>query len=169
MSSVRTEKIEYHTQFKKVERTDPLLTVPLLSVKHESPPSSSSSKAAILRKHKRCRLPPNAISSLASSLMGPGPWTLSLSLPPELVDVGRGLLPSNKNKRSNVTISHLLKCVIRVERGELEDDDAQDEELNPDEQPKRKLFDIVVQTPIQILSVSVALATLYCPCSFPKS
>ncbi|KAJ3776332.1 hypothetical protein FB446DRAFT_785267 [Lentinula raphanica] len=319
------QKIEYHTQFKKVERTDPLLTVPLLSVKHESPPSSSSSKdkakelkhilplesddpealrksplygimrkslmrsvrrgvcmeldqgdenfetdeaeeasdasefededdddddedesddvdenldlfmdldslgssesggaerpqqpfrkAAILRKHKRCRLPPNALSSLASSLMGPGPWTLSLSLPvpithasnltptqvkeheakvedyrqqlqngqefdgvgagggfgggfgsglgyrskrdsggtakdknwdkgvkkkekkPELVDVGRCLLPSNKNKRSNVTISHLLKCVIRVERGELEDDDAQDEELNSDEQP----------------------------------
>ncbi|KAH7875422.1 uncharacterized protein C8R40DRAFT_1104037 [Lentinula edodes] len=144
---------------------------------------------------------PSALSSLASSLMGPGPWSMSLALPlplahasnlttkqvqeyeekmevyrrqqqegqqhgfgggafsgysgyskrdsngarktekewekkqakndkaskrekkPELVDIGRGLLPSNKNKRSNVTISHLLKCVIRVERGELEEDE----------------------------------------------
>lgn len=260
----------------------------------------------------------SALSSLASSLMGPGPWNMSLALPlplahasnltpkqvqeyeekmevyrqqqqegqqhgfvggafsgysgytkrdsfgtrktekewekkqaqngkankrekkPELVDIGRGLLPSNKNKRSNVTISHLLKCVIRVERGELEEDEEVGEgekeegstnspetstfpplqtkyetgdsrafggasagmsasaladadrsgwadeweyvqstkeirqqresrerkvrvqeptKPRPKQKPKkkRKLFDIVVQTPIQVLSVSVSL------------
>ncbi|KAJ4483523.1 hypothetical protein J3R30DRAFT_1795172 [Lentinula aciculospora] len=318
VSVVIEQKIEYYTQFKRVERTDPILTVPLLSVKHDSPSASSKDKDkelkhilplesddpealknsplyGVMRKtlmrnmrrgesdfedfedfediaefepseseettssgveseadsdsesssesgsdmdddlndlatsessesngfndcsprtrprrsrqhyskhsYKRNKPKPAALSSLASSLMGPGPWSISLALPlplahasnltpkqvkeyeekmeeyqqqhgqaqhgfggfggaggyskrdsigksdssgarrvekewekkqdnknnkkekkPELVDVGRGLLPSNKNKRSNVTISHLLKCVIRVERGELEED-----------------------------------------------
>lgn len=144
------------------------------------------------------RISPNALSEIASNLMGPGPWSFSLaaSLPlahasnlddnaRELdsgkkeiklkkVDIGRGLIPSNKNRRSNVTVSHLLKCVIRVERPEP-DVGVEECELNlptPDElvgqvgkkdskqkskpKPKKrgKLFDIVVQTPIQILSVS---------------
>ncbi|KAJ3997798.1 hypothetical protein F5050DRAFT_1353486 [Lentinula boryana] len=288
------QKIEYHTQFKKVERTDPILTVPLLSIKHDSPQSSSKDKDKELRhilplesddpealrksplyggeddsvdedpndldleasdssefddvgppqqqrpthrgkqtkqRGSKRNLPPNALSSLASSLMGPGPWTLSLALPvplchvsnltprkvreheekmeayrrqqqngqdddddgfsagggfaggfgyyskrdgaakrdilstkkandgekknngnkgmnkkekkPELVDVGRGLLPSNKNKRSNVAISHLLKCVVRIERGELEDSDeevqAQEEENKSNEEGARQL------------------------------
>ncbi|KAJ4487300.1 hypothetical protein C8J55DRAFT_507535 [Lentinula edodes] len=167
-------------------------------------PRNSSERSRHGHHHPRkdIRKPsPSALSSLASSLMGPGPWNMSLALPlplahasnltpkqvqeyeekmevyrqqqqegqqhgfvggafsgysgytkrdsfgprkteqewekkqtkndkaskrekkPELVDIGRGLLPSNKNKRSNVTISHLLKCVIRVERGELEEDE----------------------------------------------
>ncbi|KAJ3901662.1 hypothetical protein F5879DRAFT_311226 [Lentinula edodes] len=164
--------------------------------------SSERSRRGHHHPRKDIRKPsPSALSSLASSLMGPGPWSMSLALPlplahasnlttkqvqeyeekmevyrrqqqegqqhgfgggafsgysgyskrdsngarktekewekkqaqngkankrekkPELVDIGRGLLPSNKNKRSNVTISHLLKCVIRVERGELEEDE----------------------------------------------
>ena len=73
--------------------------------------------------------------------MGPGPWTFrkELQLPKT------GLHPTNKNKRSNIPISHTLKVIFRVQRGDdMEIDGASG---------KRKMFDIVVQTPIHILSV----------------
>ncbi|KIK67533.1 hypothetical protein GYMLUDRAFT_156560, partial [Collybiopsis luxurians FD-317 M1] len=137
------EKIEYHTHFKRVARTDPVLTIPLLALREESKDNDLDDNCPSLAR-RFCSSPLSvALSELASSLMGPGPWTIPLSLPLPLTHAG--LLPSNKNKRSNVTISHLLKCVIRVEKGEADEP----------EDKKRKLFDIVVQTPIQILSVSI--------------
>lgn len=75
--------------------------------------------------------------------MGPGPWSFERSV----------LLPrscaslhfSNKNKRSNIVVQHTLKVVFRVTRG---DDVAMDAKTG-----KRKMFDIVIQTPVTILSV----------------
>jgi hypothetical protein len=83
--------------------------------------------------------------AVAANLMGPGPWTFSkdLRLPASCALIHF----TNKNKRSNIDVSHILKIVFRVERG---DDDAIDPKTG-----KRKLFDIVVQTPIHILSVSL--------------
>jgi hypothetical protein len=46
-----------------------------------------------------------------------------------------------------MSVTHLLKCVMRVERG---DDVAIDPKTG-----KRKLFDIVVQMPVHILSVGI--------------
>ncbi|KAF9078014.1 hypothetical protein BDP27DRAFT_1207775, partial [Rhodocollybia butyracea] len=151
------EKIEYHTHFKRVARTDPVLSMPLVSLKDdsgkehrhilplESDDPDALRKSPLQRRHQTR----TALSELASSLMGPGPWTVSLEKAKELTDIGRGLLPSNKNRRSNITISHLLKCIIRVEKRSGWDDEFVDWEKK-----KKKLFDIVVQTPIQILSVS---------------
>ncbi|KAF9012533.1 hypothetical protein BDQ17DRAFT_1344100 [Cyathus striatus] len=82
------------------------------------------------------------ISEMASSLMGPGPWTFHQEL--KLPASCQMLRFTNKNRRSNIVITHLLKCVMRVERGD---------DLHVDAKTgKRKLFDIVVQTPVQILS-----------------
>lgn len=85
-------------------------------------------------------------SELASQLMGPGPWSLRFDakLPTSYGD----LHPTNPNKKSNIVVAHTLKIVIRVERGD-------DQHL--DDNGKRKLFDIVVQTPIHVLSVRILL------------
>lgn len=83
-------------------------------------------------------------SEMASSLMGPGPWSFHTTLK---LPTACGLLHfTNKNRKSNIQIAHTLKIVIRVERGD-------DLHIDP-KTGKRKLFDIVVQTPVHILSVS---------------
>ncbi|KAF9264976.1 hypothetical protein L218DRAFT_899196 [Marasmius fiardii PR-910] len=84
------------------------------------------------------------------SLQSPhGPWSFHADLP--LPASCRVIRASNRNRRSNMNITHLLKCVVRVERGEHESDDDMGEEKRK-EPKKRKLFDIVIQTPVQILS-----------------
>ena len=82
-------------------------------------------------------------SEAASSLMGPGPWSIATEL--KLPTSCSTMHFTNKHKRSHVRISHLLKIVFRVERG----DDA----FNDPKTGVRKHFDIVVQTPVHILSV----------------
>nr|VWO95683.1 Uncharacterized protein [Ganoderma boninense] len=77
-----------------------------------------------------------------AGFMGPGPWTIRRDLP--LPGPGGTLHITNKNRGSNISVGHMLKLVFRVERGD-------DEALDP-ASGKRKLFDIVVQTPVHILS-----------------
>lgn len=84
-------------------------------------------------------------SEMASSLMGPGPWTFHQDM--KLPNSCSLMRTTNKNRRSNVIITHLFKCIMRVERGD-------DLYLDP-KTGKRKLFDVVVHTPITVLSVSV--------------
>ena len=66
-------------------------------------------------------------------------------IPEAVATDGDELRFTNKNRRSNIEVSHLLKVVMRVQRGD-------DEHVDP-KTGKRKLFDIVVQTPVIILSV----------------
>ncbi|KAK0494848.1 hypothetical protein EDD18DRAFT_285973 [Armillaria luteobubalina] len=143
------EKVEYLAHFKRVARTDPITHIQLLSIKHEAKhagpilPLESDDIDAL--KHSPLHVligPEDDASELASSWMGPGPWTVQrdLALPTSC----RMLHFTNKNKRSNINVTHTLKCVIRVETG---DQSAVDPKTG-----RRKLFDIVVQTPIMILS-----------------
>ena len=85
------------------------------------------------------------LSEVVAQLMGPGPWSIAKNIP--LPKSCNELHFTNKNKRSNITISHTLKIIFRVQRGD-------DLELDATT-GKRKMFDIVVQTPIHILSVSL--------------
>ncbi|KAI0002225.1 hypothetical protein BJV74DRAFT_986079 [Russula compacta] len=81
-------------------------------------------------------------SEFLTHLMGPGPWTLHMAL---AVPSACGLLHfSNKNKRAPIEISHMLKLVFRVQRG--------DDQLMDSETGKRKQFDIVLRMPMYILS-----------------
>jgi len=86
--------------------------------------------------------PDDDMSEVASSLMGPGPWTFhqDLHLPTDC----SMMHITNKNRNSNLIITHLLKCIIRVERG---DDFQVDLKTG-----HRKQFDIVIQAPVHILS-----------------
>lgn len=143
------EKIDYHTQFKRVARTDPVGRIVLLSLKDDSKEPVSilpleSENVDAFRSSPLYALvtEDDSESEMAENLMGPGPWTFhqELQLPPSC----KMLHFTNKNKRSNITVAHTLKLVIRVQRG---DDEAMDERTG-----KRKLFDIVIQTPVHILS-----------------
>ena len=91
----------------------------------------------------------NDDSDAASSLMGPGPWSIQADL--QLPKSCAAMHFTNKHKRSNITISHVLKIVFRVERG--------DNLFLDSKTGMRKHFDIVVQTPLHILSVSIYIYT----------
>ncbi|KAJ7772092.1 hypothetical protein DFH07DRAFT_953375 [Mycena maculata] len=143
------EKVEYYSQMRQVARTDPILRIPLLSIKHDDrkgehilPLDSNDTDALTTSPLLGLTMPGDDLSELASEWMGPGPWTFhqELQLPPSCTM----LRFTNKNKRSNMCVTHVLKCSIRIERG---DDVAMDPKTG-----KRKLFDIVVQTPVHILS-----------------
>ncbi|KAG6861114.1 hypothetical protein C0995_003843 [Termitomyces sp. Mi166 len=143
------ERIDYYTQMKRIARTDPISHINLLSVRESGKnashilPLESDDVDAFKNSPLYALVTPNGdMSERASELMGPGPWTFhqDLQLP-----VSCSLMHfTNKNRRSNMVITHQLKFVMRVERGD-------DLHVDP-KTGKRKLFDIVIQTPINILS-----------------
>ncbi|KAG5727101.1 Arrestin-related trafficking adapter 3 [Termitomyces sp. T112] len=143
------ERIDYYTHMKRIARTDPISRIDLLCVrelgKNAGPilPLVSDDVDAFKNSPLYALVTPDVdVSEMASELMGPGPWTFhqDLQLP-----ISCSLIHfTNKNRRSNMVISHQLKVVMRVERGD-------DLHVDP-KTGKRKLFDIVIQTPITILS-----------------
>ncbi|TDL22999.1 hypothetical protein BD410DRAFT_839307 [Rickenella mellea] len=151
ITAVLEERVDYYTQFKRVARSDiprrfELLTlrysdkdtIPLLPLQtdYASSPLHGMIDFGLFEDSK------DAEEAAATMIRGPGPWTLikELQLP---TSCGR-MHFTNKNKKSNMGISHVLKIVLRVERG---DDEVLDAKTG-----KRKLFDIVVLTPVHILS-----------------
>lgn len=111
---------------------------PILPLDTDDPQAFARSPLATL-------VPSDAADELASSYMGPGPWALDCEL--KMPGSCAQLHFTTKNKRSNISVTHNLKVVFRVERG---DDKFVDAKTG-----KRKLFDIVVQTPVHVLSVSL--------------
>lgn len=83
-------------------------------------------------------------SDVASHLLTlSGPWKLRFDV--RLPDCSSGLHFTNKSSTATVVVSHTLKVILRVDRG---DDTLLDAKGN------RKQFDIIVETPVHILSVS---------------
>ncbi|KAL0066316.1 hypothetical protein AAF712_006747 [Marasmius tenuissimus] len=213
------EKTEYLTQFRRVARTDPVSSFPLLSLRdhntyskdqkwilpipegvkvEESPlhdvlnapicnsgvdsspgspdveelagdveepvetrveyfaPSSDSKHLPLdlprsLQRQRSTAFLLRQREETIQSLQSPyGPWSFHADLP--LPSSCRVMRPSNRNRRSNMNVTHILKCVVRVERGDDEDSGDDFSSKSSKERKKRKLFDIVIQTPIQILS-----------------
>ncbi|KAI0368997.1 hypothetical protein BV20DRAFT_1044663 [Pilatotrama ljubarskyi] len=143
------ERVDYWTQFRRIARTDPINRISLLALKYpkkDGPPILPllSDDPDAFRQSPLAEVvdPSEDLGEVVSSLMGPGPWTLRKNL--QLPKAGDSLHTTNKNRRSNISVSHMLKVIFRVERG---DDYAVDPASG-----KRKLFDIVVQTPVHILS-----------------
>ncbi|KAG6841423.1 hypothetical protein C0991_011317 [Blastosporella zonata] len=150
------ERIDYYTHMKRIARTDPVTHIDLLSIKEQGkhPGSILPLESDDVDAFKNSPLyalanPDDDLSEMASALMGPGPWIFHQDL--QLPLSCNQMRITNKNRRSNMVITHQLKCVMRVERGD-------DLHLDP-KTGKRKLFDIVIQTPVHILSVSLKHAT----------
>ena len=135
---------------KRIARTDPVVRFNLLSIKgddNQTPilPLQTNDPEALRHSPLYALVDPNDdLSEVASTLRGPGPWTLHQDL--KLPGSCSQMKFTNKNRKSNIIVTHTLKLVMRVERG---DDFFIDAKTG-----KRKLFDIVVQTPVLILSVS---------------
>lgn len=151
------ERVDYYTNMRRIARTDLPSRICLLSVKAGRSgepilPLDSDSPDALRNSPLFPLFSSHAtdaeLSEIASTLMGPGPWTFhqNLQLPRSCDE----LHFTNRNRRSNIEVTHLLKVVMRVQRGD-------DVHLDP-KTGKRKLFDIVVQTPVLILSVRRYLA-----------
>ncbi|KIM40302.1 hypothetical protein M413DRAFT_11761 [Hebeloma cylindrosporum] len=152
LSVVIEERVDYYTQMRRIARTDPITRYTLLSIKGEGKvadpilPLESDSPDALRNSPLFPLVDPHStdaeLSEAASSLMGPGPWTFHQNL--QLPKSCQLMRFTNRNRRSNIIITHLLKVIMRVERGD---------DLHLDGKTgSRKLFDIVVQTPIIILS-----------------
>lgn len=148
LSVFMEERVDYYTNMKRIARTDPIARFTLLSIKgddNRTPilPLRSDDPDALRHSPLFALVEPgDDLSEVASNLMGPGPWTLhqDLKLPASC-----SLMKfSNKNRQSNIIVTHTLKLVMRVERG--------DNLFMDGKTGKRKLFDIVVQTPVLILS-----------------
>ncbi|THG97549.1 hypothetical protein EW026_g4480 [Hermanssonia centrifuga] len=155
LSVVIEERIDYYTDFKRLVRTDPINRIVLLSLKdthkdHALLPLESDNVEAFKASALHGAVSSDEdFSDIISNLMGPGPWSIRKDI--ELPKSCNEIHFTNKNKKSNVTISHTLKVIFRVQRG-----DDQEMDLPTG---KRKMFDIVVQTPIHILSVSAVSFT----------
>lgn len=91
-------------------------------------------------------------SERLAHIMSPdGPWHLAgtLKVPQAFLHM------SHKHSWSFVSVKHALKLYMRVERG----DEPEDPKTG-----RKKQFDIIIETPVNILSVSYCL--LYFPTSF---
>ena len=85
-------------------------------------------------------------SELISEWMGPGPWPLRFNV--EIASTRLGSLrPTNMNKEGNITVCHVLKIIIRVQK----------EDVDHAEDSKKKMYDIVIQYPFHLLSVSTRI------------
>lgn len=173
LSATIEEKIDYFAMERRVARHEAVRKYPLLALKNdEKPPKPllpiiSDDPNAV----QNSPLAPLAIKALsgdgelddaAASLLNPtGPWHLECAL--SVPDCSARIRFSSKHAHTNMAISHWLKVVMRVERG---DDTAMDSK------GRRKLFDIIIETPLHLLNcrVNTQLNTLptYAP-SFPIS
>ncbi|TFK23165.1 hypothetical protein FA15DRAFT_670775 [Coprinopsis marcescibilis] len=143
------ERVDYYTHMSRIAKSDPVTRFDLLSVKGEGGknapqllPLDSDDVDALKNSPLYSIMDAEADESdMAAMMMGPGPWTFHQDL--KLPASCKRMKFTNKNRRANIVVTHLLKTVMRVERGD---------DTHKDKSGKRRLFDIVVQTPIHILS-----------------
>ncbi|KAH0829142.1 hypothetical protein J3R83DRAFT_2618 [Lanmaoa asiatica] len=143
------ERTEYFTRAKTQARSDAIRRATLLVIRHNNsnerhsepilPLVSDEPDAFRKSPFYRFLRPGEDESEVASSLMGPGPWGIRHQL--RVPDSCSILHPSNQTKGSNVMVNHTLKIVLRVEREE-----------RTIKSGRKKLYDITINSPIQILS-----------------
>ncbi|KAL1749155.1 hypothetical protein HDZ31DRAFT_79244 [Schizophyllum fasciatum] len=137
------EQTVYLAHQDETARTDPVLRVPLMMIKHEAggpilPLDGDVRKSPL---HSLAQSSADAqqedLDDLASTWTGPGPWRVSGT-----ARVPNLLRPTNRNRRAGVMVTHAAKFLIRVES---------DQEVDP-KTGRRKLYDVTVQTPVQVFS-----------------
>ncbi|GAA6063662.1 hypothetical protein JCM10212_001661 [Sporobolomyces blumeae] len=137
---------------RKLTRHETPRKVMLIRVDHKDPDEPMlpilSDNQDVLADHPLREWFINATSSddTTPSLLDPnGPWFLEHDL--QLPDCSSKITFSTAHEKANMAVSHVLKVMIRVERGD-------DEFL--DSKGKRKRWDIVVETPVHLLSCRCA-------------
>jgi hypothetical protein len=171
LTQCTTERIQYFVPQHCLSRTEPIRRYQLLCIRHpqslsnikevarNAPPllpilsdDASKSSEAVLLPYAD---PPLSLvaqeseternSEALAHLMSPdGPWHLQGTLRVPLAY----LQTSHKHKLSYVIIKHAVKVYLRVEKG----DDDKDPKTG-----RKKQYDIIIETPVNILSVSCLL------------
>ncbi len=126
------------------EKLEPLL--PILS--DSSSACSSSPLAPYARADSNAEIPSGASTATTSldeavcQLLSPsGPWRLGFKL--RIPDCSSTVHPTNRSPTALITVAHIFKFVMRVSSAR-----------NVDSKGTPKLFEITVEIPINILSVS---------------
>ncbi|CEL52563.1 Putative arrestin-related trafficking adapter C2D10,04 OS=Schizosaccharomyces pombe (strain 972 / ATCC 24843) GN=SPBC2D10.04 PE=1 SV=1 [Rhizoctonia solani AG-1 IB] len=146
------EKIDYYAHGRRVARHDPTRRYELLSLKYPNSkhdkgvrppllPVLDDSNNAISHSPLAGLIEGQDADEIATNLLNPnGPWTIQLQA--NLPTCSSPIHFTCKHTKSNIIISHWIKIMVRVERG----DDSQMDK------GRRKQFDIIVETPVHILS-----------------
>ncbi|KAH8988637.1 hypothetical protein EDB92DRAFT_1800510 [Lactarius akahatsu] len=108
---------------------------PLLPLSPDDPLAYEKSPLATLRRQGNP-------STVVSQFLGPGPWPINANL--HLPADCNVLHPTSRSRDSTIHVSHVLRFTMRLTRG---DGPPVDPKTN-----KRRLFEVVVRTPVHILS-----------------
>ncbi|KAK4052432.1 hypothetical protein OIV83_002234 [Microbotryomycetes sp. JL201] len=156
VSAILEQKTNYYATGRKLTRHETPKKYTLLRVENKDPrepllPVLNENSDAILDHPLReFFINPTSSEDWTPQLLDPlGPWYLESNL--QIPDCSTKINFSTAHERANVAVSHVLKIMLRVERGD-------DEFL--DSKGKRKLFDIIVESPLHLLSCRVAQNTL---------
>ncbi|KAG8860096.1 hypothetical protein FRB96_004119 [Tulasnella sp. 330] len=140
------EKVSYFAQGRGDSRHEPIRRQVLLSLRH---PDKSSPLLPIFS---------NSVDAATSSVLAPyveaesasevaehlltltGPWAFHFPL--KVPDCTTKIHFTNKYSNAKISVSHVIKITLRVDRGESD----------VDARGKRKQFDIIVECPVQLLS-----------------
>ncbi|KAF8323995.1 hypothetical protein DL93DRAFT_2032876, partial [Clavulina sp. PMI_390] len=156
--------VDYYAHGRKVARHEPVTHYEIVALRHEdkhkrllpilsdSASSASSSPLApyarpLLDQPPDLVIPPSAsteslerTSDVVSHLLNPsGPWHFRFEVP--IPDCHSGIHFTNKGPGTRIVVLHRLKTVLRVGAG-----------VSEDSKEKPKLFDIIIETPIHLLS-----------------
>lgn len=109
-------------------------TKPVLPLSQDDPHAFEQSPLATLRHH-------GSRSDVVSQFLGPGPWPIRVNL--HLPADCNVLHPTSRSRESAIHVTHALRFTMRLTRGDVP--------LDP-RTNKRKLFEVVVRTPVHVLS-----------------
>jgi len=143
------EKVTYYAQNRRTHRQENVRRFNLIKVSHEDEtvpllPILSTSPEAIAESPLAAWLinPTSSDDTTPSCLDPLGPWELEglVSVP----DVSSNIKFTTTNPKSNLSVTHVVKVILRIERG---DDEYLDAKGN------RKKWDIIVEAATHVLSV----------------
>ncbi|SCV71612.1 BQ2448_3200 [Microbotryum intermedium] len=163
ITAVLEQKTNYFASGRKLTRHETPKKFPLLRIEHKDPKEpllpilSDDPKAISDHPLADFFINPDTSNDTTPALLDPlGPWHIESYL--QLPTCASKIAFSTHHEQSNIATSHNIKVMLRVERG---DDDYLDSKGN------RKLWDVIIESPIHILACQCAQNALpaYSPAS----
>ncbi|KAM0790642.1 hypothetical protein ACM66B_004503 [Microbotryomycetes sp. NB124-2] len=156
VTAVLEQKTNYYATGRKLTRHETPKKYTLLRIENKDqrepllPVLNDDSDAILDHPLREFMISPTSSEDWTPQLLDPlGPWHLESNL--HLPDCSSKINFSTAHEHSNIAISHLLKIMLRVERGD-------DEYM--DSKGRRKQFDIIIESPLHLLSCRVAQNSL---------
>ncbi|KAK4057050.1 hypothetical protein OIO90_001950 [Microbotryomycetes sp. JL221] len=156
VTAVLEQKTNYYATGRKLTRHETPKKYTLLRVENKDPKDpllpifEPDANAIMDHPLREFFINPTSSEDWTPQLLDPlGPWYLESNL--QLPDCTTKVNFSTAHEKSNISTSHILKIMLRVERGD-------DEFL--DSKGKRKLWDVIIESPLHLLSCRVAQNSL---------